>query len=110
MLNDITGGAVSPANPSYTATELAYQLTESKATVLIAHAANVENAIKAAESVGIAKSKIFVFGDHSVNGIPSYRNVLLGDRRIAPIRPSNTEDTVSYLCFSSGTTGNTFTT
>ncbi|KAI8875815.1 acetyl-CoA synthetase-like protein [Backusella circina FSU 941] len=101
------GGAATPANPAYTPNELAYQLEMTKAKILIAHSTNVEFALKAAELVGLSISNIFIFGDEVVNGILPYKLGLLSDRHAGPVEisPEESESTVAYLCFSSGTTG-----
>lgn len=103
----ITGGAASPANPNYTANELAYQLETTGAKVLFAHPVNIQVALEAAKLVGLPKSNILVFGDKPINDILNYKQVLLGERRAVPVEfaPEELEDTVAYLCFSSGTTG-----
>ncbi|KAI9488768.1 hypothetical protein BDB00DRAFT_884743 [Zychaea mexicana] len=70
----------SPANPSYTKDELAHQLRETKAKVLVAHSSNVDTAFEAADIVGLARSSIFVFGKGIVKGVRPYVKVLLGGR------------------------------
>ena len=101
------GGSTTPANPAYTPKELAYQLEMTKAKVLIAHPSNVELALAAANLVGLAKDRIFVFGGESVNGVLPYSKVFLNDRRATPAEftAQQAKDSVAYLCFSSGTTG-----
>ncbi|ORZ02504.1 hypothetical protein BCR43DRAFT_465599 [Syncephalastrum racemosum] len=101
------GGVLSPANPTYTPEELAHQLRETKAKILIAHPTNVDNAIKACGLVGIPLSKLFVFGDTPINGHAPYLS-LLGERKAEPVTFNSAEeakDTVAFICFSSGTTG-----
>lgn len=101
------GGSTTPANPAYTPKELAYQLEMTKAKVLIAHPSNVELALAAADLVGLAKDRIFLFGDKSVSGVLPYSQVFLNQRRATPVEftAQQAEDSVAYLCFSSGTTG-----
>ncbi|KAI7855022.1 hypothetical protein BDC45DRAFT_507555 [Circinella umbellata] len=102
------GGVVSPANPAYTKEELAHQLEETKAKVLIAHVSNMDTAFAAAGSVGLSRSNIFVFGDNIVHGVQPYAKALLGDRYVELIdfeSPEQVRDTLAFLCFSSGTTG-----
>ncbi|KAG0167571.1 hypothetical protein DFQ28_004589 [Apophysomyces sp. BC1034] len=100
------GGATSPANPAYTAHELAYQLSETKAKVLVAHQTNIETALEAAKSVGLPPSHVFVFGGSVVKGIRPYSELLV-QRLAVPVEYNYEEakDTVAILCFSSGTTG-----
>lgn len=79
------------------------------AKILIVHPTNVESALAAADLVGLPKSNVFVFGQQAVNGVAPYFQVFLTSQRRADIVRLNAEeakDTVAYLCFSSGTTGN----
>lgn len=102
------GGATSPANPAYTPNELAYQLEMTKARIIVAHPTNVESALAAADLVGLPKSNVFVFGDKAVSGCLPYKQVFLTSERKASIIKMTAEeanDTVAFLCFSSGTTG-----
>ncbi|KAI9249472.1 hypothetical protein BDA99DRAFT_523892 [Phascolomyces articulosus] len=102
------GGTVSPANPAYTKEELAHQLGETKAKVLVAHASNIDTAFAAADIVGLSRSNIFVFGEEIVKGVQPYVKVLLGARLASPVGFESTEqirETLAFLCFSSGTTG-----
>ena len=55
------GGLCTPANPTYTAAELAHQLKDSAAQALFTCTALLDVAVKAAKQVGIAEEKIFVF-------------------------------------------------
>lgn len=79
------------------------------AKVLIAHPTNVQSALAAADLVGLPKSRVFVFGKEVTNGVvPYYKVFLTGQRRatLVDLTAEETKDTVAYLCFSSGTTGN----
>lgn len=108
MINTCSiGGSTTPANPAYTPKELAYQLEMTKAKVLIAHPSNVELALAAANLVGLAKDRIFIFGSESVNGVLPYSQVFYNERRATPAEftAEQAKDSVAYLCFSSGTTG-----
>ncbi|CAG8456964.1 14348_t:CDS:10 [Cetraspora pellucida] len=100
------GGKVSPANCSYTAEELTYQLLDSGATVIIAHPDTISKAIEASINAKIPQSNIFVFGDHEVNGIQPYTS-LLGIHEAEPVcfTPEEIKTTTAFLCYSSGTTG-----
>ncbi|KAI8146500.1 hypothetical protein BJV82DRAFT_598767 [Fennellomyces sp. T-0311] len=103
----VAGGTVSPANPAYTVDELVHQLGQAKATVLVAHASNIDTAFAAAEKVGIPKQHVYVFGDATIKGAKPYIT-LLGNRVAKPVEFESAEqarETLAYLCFSSGTTG-----
>ncbi|KAI9257311.1 hypothetical protein BDA99DRAFT_516103 [Phascolomyces articulosus] len=104
----VAGGIISPANPLYTKEELAHQLRETKAKIIIAHPMNVETAFEAADIVGLDKTKVFVFGDNVVKGAEPYTKKLLGNRVAEPAdfqSPEQARETIAFLCFSSGTTG-----
>ena len=98
----LPGGVVSPANPNYTSGEIAHQLRETQAKVMVVHPSALKSAVAAAKEVGTVKH-IFVFGDHAVGGIQPYTQALLGNRLAEPV--SRKADDLAYLCFSSGTTG-----
>ncbi|KAI9272042.1 hypothetical protein EDC94DRAFT_595236 [Helicostylum pulchrum] len=101
------GGAVSPANPAYTSTELAYQLEKTSAKILIAHETNVEMSLKAADMVGLSRSRVFVFGKNQVQGIAPWSQIFMEERRatLITLTAQEAKEAVAYLCFSSGTTG-----
>ncbi|KAJ8658375.1 hypothetical protein O0I10_006060 [Lichtheimia ornata] len=98
----VAGGVASPANPNYTVDELAHQLLETQAKVVVAHPSNLKIAIAAAKQVPSVRH-FLVFGDQSVGDVHPYNRVLLGKRKAEPM-PRNADD-LAYLCFSSGTTG-----
>ena len=93
------GEIVSPANPTYTADEFAFQLKDSGASVIVAHPLFLSVAIKAAAATDIPESKIFLFGDIEINGILPY-NSLFGEREAVPVEYTceETKTTTAYLC------------
>jgi len=101
------GGALTPANPAYTAKELHYQLEQTKAKIVIASEETLAVALEAAKLAGIPKSNVLVFGNREVNGTQPYTNVLMADYEMEAVEYSYEEacNTIAYLCFSSGTTG-----
>ncbi|KAH8554355.1 hypothetical protein BGW37DRAFT_484434 [Umbelopsis sp. PMI_123] len=100
-------GAVTLANPAYTAKELHYQLEQTNAKIVIASQETLPIALEAAKLAGIAKSNVFIFGDREVNGVQPYSKVLIADQEMEAVHFTYEEacKTVAYLCFSSGTTG-----
>lgn len=101
------GGIVTPANPGYSADELAYQLKNSGAQALVTTKKFLEIALEAANEVGIAKDRIILLGadkdeTHRVKHWTSIRKTsgALRYRR----RRAKPED-ISFLAYSSGTTG-----
>lgn len=102
------GGVISPANPGYTFAELAYQLKDSGATILVTHMSAIDTARKACKEVGIPESNIILLGKdrdpsrrfkhwtvvRTLSGTDRFRSP-----RIAP------KDDLAFLVYSSGTTG-----
>ncbi|KAF7725935.1 hypothetical protein EC973_009172 [Apophysomyces ossiformis] len=101
------GGTTSTANPTYTPQELAHQLEDVNAKILIAHPLNLDSALTAAKMVGLSKDRVFIFGDKTLKGVRPYTDVFLGQREAIPVEwtKEETKERVAYLCFSSGTTG-----
>lgn len=103
------GGAVSPANPAYTAEELAFQLRDAQAKFLVTQMACLDVAIQAAEKAGISKDRILLIGDElDSTGTLRHFSSCLGMRmkypgfRGVPVDPKRD---VCLLAYSSGTTG-----
>lgn len=102
------GGIISPANPGYTAEELAFQLKDSGAKALATQKAFLENARVACRLVGIEEDRIILIGDerdetarfkHFLN----VRNISGATRyRRAKVDPKKD---LAFLVYSSGTTG-----
>ncbi|CAJ0845838.1 9577_t:CDS:2, partial [Entrophospora sp. SA101] len=105
------GGAVTTANPNYTVDELTYQLTDSKASIIVAHPSTLPTVLKAANNVKIPTSKIFVFDENEDldHGIRTFISLFKDDDDDSAIIHYTTEEkvksTTAYLCYSSGTTG-----
>lgn len=59
----MAGGIFTGANPTYVPRELAYQLKDSGASILICAEAALNTGIEAAQLVGLPRSSIFVFDD-----------------------------------------------
>ncbi|KAJ5232556.1 hypothetical protein N7468_005512 [Penicillium chermesinum] len=102
------GGIVSPANPAYTAKELAFQLKNSGAKVLATQLAVLPVATEAAKLAGISPDRIILMGDERDpqarhKHFTSVRNISGATRfRKAKVTP---ESDVAFLVYSSGTTG-----
>ena len=93
------GGSATTMNPLYTSNEVAHQLEDSGAKLLVTVPAFLENANAAAERVGGVE--VFVLGE--AEGATPFTD-LLGDPDAAPdveVDP----DAVAVLPYSSGTTG-----
>lgn len=77
---------------------------------MIAHPFNLDIALEAADQVGIPRSNVWSICDDPKNRVPNWKSVLVkGSQEANPIKLSDAEcrSTLAYLCFSSGTTGNT---
>lgn len=64
----MAGGVFTGANPSYVARELAYQLKDSGASIMLASSKSLEVALRAADMAGMDASSVFVFDD-SIPGL-----------------------------------------
>ncbi|KAJ5637091.1 hypothetical protein N7490_006970 [Penicillium lividum] len=102
------GGIVSPANPAYTADELAFQLKNSGARLLATQPSVLSVAREAAKKVGIREDHIILLGDQRdpearFKHFTSVLNISRATRyRRQKINP---ESDVAFLVYSSGTTG-----
>jgi acyl-CoA synthetase (AMP-forming)/AMP-acid ligase II len=103
-----TGGVVTPANPTYTVDELAFQLSNSESKALATQRPLLPIARAAAKKAGLPEDRIILIGDErDPNGIfkhfTSIRNIS-GTTRFRRQRIDPKKD-VAYLAYSSGTTG-----
>lgn len=103
------GGTVSPANPGYTRAELARQLVDSQASILVTHISLLETAKQACADAGIKDSHILLIGEKptSFNLIKHWTTITDSEnfpwnKRIAKIKP---KEDIAFLVYSSGTTG-----
>ncbi|KEF59508.1 4-coumarate-CoA ligase [Exophiala aquamarina CBS 119918] len=67
----LAGGIFTGANPSFTPRELAYQLRDSEASLLLCHSSITESGIQAAKRAGLDLSRVFVFDDAIFDGTGS---------------------------------------
>lgn len=102
------GGVVSPANPGYTAEELAFQLRDAGAKALVTQMPFLRIAVEAAKMVGIPEDRVILVGDERD---PSYRHKhftairnLAGTSRYRRVKRNPAKD-LAFLPYSSGTTG-----
>ncbi len=95
------GGKCTTVNPLYTAKELAHQLADSGARMLLTVPAFLESALEAAEQAGIA-DEVYVVGE--AEGATAFAD-LLGDPDAAPDPAIEPQSDLAVLPYSSGTTG-----
>ncbi|KUJ22641.1 acetyl-CoA synthetase-like protein [Mollisia scopiformis] len=102
------GGIVSPANPGYTAEELAFQLKDSGAKALATQKPFLQTALEACKKAGIEEDRIILIGDEKdetakFKHFTNVRNISGATRfRKAKIDPKKD---LAFLVYSSGTTG-----
>lgn len=102
------GGVISPANPGYTADELAFQLKDSGAKALVTQLPFLDVAQEAAKQAGIPDDRIILIGDsrdetRRFKHFSAIRNIA-GTNRYRRTRIDSKKD-LAFLVYSSGTTG-----
>jgi len=105
----------SGANPSYTPEELAYQLSTTKTSVLIAHPDALQAAVAAAQQIGLPLDRIVpldtVRAPRSSTVAPDLHELIAYGHAHQPnfverrLRPGEGKTKIAFLSFSSGTTG-----
>lgn len=102
------GGIPSPANPGYTAAELAFQLKDSGAKALITQKQCLKAACEAAKMAGIPGDRIILIGDErdETSRFKHFTNLrnISGATRYRRTK-SNPKKDLAFLVYSSGTTG-----
>ncbi|RDI83253.1 hypothetical protein Vi05172_g6535 [Venturia inaequalis] len=115
----MAGGIFTGANPSYTARELAYQVTDSGAKFLITSEASTETAAAAAKLANLQESSVFVQDDGFATfegrgqGVANMRHwtQLVASEDVGrrfqweDLTPEEAATTTATLNYSSGTTG-----
>ena len=102
------GGIISPANPGYTASELAFQLKDSGAKGLVTQKAFLKIAQEACKQAGIEDDRIILIGDErdSTAKFKHFTNIrnISGATRFRRAKFDPKKD-IAFLAYSSGTTG-----
>lgn len=101
------GGIISPANPGYNVSELAFQLKDSGAKALATQKPFLENARKACKEAGIGEDRIILLGDQrdETARFKHFLNVrnISGTTRYRRAKVDPKKD-LAFLVYSSGTT------
>jgi long-subunit acyl-CoA synthetase (AMP-forming) len=102
------GGIISPANPAYTAKELAFQLKDAGARAIITQRPFLDTVLRACEMVGLSSDMVALMGEErDPNGqfkhFTSVRN-MSGVARWKKQKLDSAND-LAFLVYSSGTTG-----
>ncbi|KAJ6788069.1 hypothetical protein PWT90_02516 [Aphanocladium album] len=104
------------ANPAYVPKELAYQMTNSGAKIILAHPSKIDDVLQAAESISFPKDRIFHFSDDAsgnvgtVKGLRDWTSFLASEAEAASWRwptlsPAEAQTQLATINYSSGTTG-----
>jgi len=117
----MAGGIFTGANPTYVPNELAYQLQDSGASVLICAETSLEVGLEAARMVGLPKDKLFVFDDGFATfegrwrgrddlGLRHWTSLVASEEEgrtfvWEELDAKSVKDTTVTLNYSSGTTG-----
>ncbi|KAE9983449.1 hypothetical protein EG328_009941 [Venturia inaequalis] len=102
------GGIVTPANPAYSADELAYQLENSEAKAIFTTKAFLPTALKAAEKCGIPVERVALIGaekDETMKVKHWTRIVKSSGTDRYRRRKAKPDTDLAFLAYSSGTTG-----
>ncbi|KAI9710273.1 MAG: hypothetical protein M1820_002767 [Bogoriella megaspora] len=105
------GGIVTPISGGFGVQEVKYQLTQTKAKVLVTHERNLKVAREAATQSGILEDRILLLGEIGSTSLVNkhFRRLLNGSVETSgtpsPPVPINAHKDVAFLPYSSGTTG-----
>lgn len=111
MRHGLSGAIVSPANPSYTTSELSYQLGLVNAKAIIAHPSCLKTALEAARQHGLTEANIYVLRGDAPPGFSRVDDLVVEGLNSAPnyverkLEPGEGKTKLAFLSFSSGTTG-----
>jgi acyl-CoA synthetase (AMP-forming)/AMP-acid ligase II len=111
-------GVVSPANAAYSASELTYQLKDSKAKALFTCLPLLDTALKAAAEAKIPKKRIYLIdlpeqapgGKKVPSAFKTVSQLIEGGKHLSKVEkiqwgPGQGARTTAFLCYSSGTSG-----
>ncbi|CAM1500800.1 Fc.00g099620.m01.CDS01 [Cosmosporella sp. VM-42] len=114
----MAGGIFTGANPGYVARELAFQLKDSEACMMIAADPSFEVALEAAKQVGLRSDRVFLFDSTMPDSPNVEKEPRMGSRHWTELitsrdkgdqfkwtEPKDSKTTTCTLNYSSGTTG-----
>jgi long-subunit acyl-CoA synthetase (AMP-forming) len=105
-------GAVSPVNPGYCASELAYQLKDSGAIALITSSALLSTTLQAIKDISaIPAERVYLIDGESHDSQKTVEQLIRegrnAQRPLDPpkLKPGEAKTKLAFICYSSGTTG-----
>lgn len=106
-------GIVTPASAAYSTQELEHQLRTSGSKAVFTCAPLLDNALQAADAVGIPRDRIFIVPISGVDNPASYvtiEDLVAEGKKLPPLNPlqwikGQGARQAAYLCYSSGTSG-----
>lgn len=101
------GGIVTPANPGYSADELAYQLENSGARALVTVKSLLKIALEATKRVGIPNDRVIILGAEKddTHLVKHWKNIRKTSGALRYRRKKSKPEDLAFLAYSSGTTG-----
>ncbi|GAA5896926.1 hypothetical protein JCM8208_006114 [Rhodotorula glutinis] len=113
LASQCAGIVFSGANASYTPSELAHQLADSSAKLVLAHPQVLETVLAATKQLGWSTSEqqrrivLAVRSDEAGPASKQHKTLdyLLADKEMQPVKVPDPKNTVAYLGYSSGTSG-----
>lgn len=107
-----SGRIFSGANPSYTVSEIAHQIRDTDAKVLLVHPSLLKTGVEAGRRAGVSKDRIFQFSDHPcspVHDVLDWRTMLGSEVEASSWKWDDmletARSTIATINYSSGTTG-----
>lgn len=106
-------GIVTPASAAYSVAELEHQLRTSGSRAVFTCAPLLDNALKAADAVGIPRDRIFILSVAGFENPASYTTIddlVAEGKNLPPLKPlqwvrGQGARQTAFLCYSSGTSG-----
>lgn len=102
------GGVVSPANPAYSAEELAFMLKDAGVKAIATQKELLPVALEAAKLASVSRDRIILLGEarDGDSGVQHFTSLLAKRKGNAVGRPRlNPDEDLAFLAYSSGTTG-----
>lgn len=97
---------VSLVNSNYTASELEFQVLDSKVKLLVTHISLLPVVLKVANNIGFPMARILLLGNEQMTMTTSFRHFKSLASPVPLIKPLvNPQEDLSFLIYSSGTTG-----